>query len=60
MIRFGKNWKKIQSLAYPVLILTMLHIGLVTEQIVKFYLLVGLYIVLKIIEKNSNYIRKEK
>ena len=46
----GPNWKRIQYLAYPALLLTLFHTSRVAKNMNKFYIIGGLFVVLKIIE----------
>jgi len=44
------NWKKVQSLAYFALFATLLHTSIVSGEMIKFYIIFGLFILLKILE----------
>lgn len=47
---FKSKWKKIQYLAYPSLFLVLLHVSMVRGNMLWFYSLGGIYVVLKILE----------
>jgi len=44
------NWKKVQSMAYFALFATLLHTSIVSGEMIKLYVVFGLFIVLKIME----------
>jgi sulfoxide reductase heme-binding subunit YedZ len=46
----GPNWKRIQRLAYPALLLTLYHTARVAKNMNTYYLIGGLFVVLKGIE----------
>jgi DMSO/TMAO reductase YedYZ heme-binding membrane subunit len=50
METLGPNWKRIQYLAYPALLLTLYHTARAAANMNKFYIIGGLFIVLKGIE----------
>ena len=51
---FSKNWKKIQYLAYPVLFAALAHSSLIGNgNLNKFYLIGGIYSILKLMEWNN-------
>lgn len=60
MIKLNQNWKKVQMLAYPTLLLVLLHSSIATNNITKFYILGSLFIILKGIEFWLVKKRKEK
>lgn len=47
---FQKNWKKIQYLAYPTLFFTLLHSSMASGEMEKFFVVGGVYVVLKVME----------
>ncbi len=59
MKKFKKNWKKLQYLAYPTLLLTLLHSAIAQGNINKFYILGGLFILLKITELGMSHNKKQ-
>lgn len=46
-----KNWKRLHSLAYPAFFFGLYHSSLAEGEIAKFYLLGGLFIIAKVLEK---------
>ena len=48
--KLGLNWKRIQYLAYPALLLTVYHTSKVANNMKKFYIIGGLFVILKAIE----------
>ncbi|MBN2306873.1 ferric reductase-like transmembrane domain-containing protein [Candidatus Peregrinibacteria bacterium] len=50
MLWLGSNWKKVQYLAYLALFGTLLHTSIVGNNMLKFYIVFGLFTLLKIIE----------
>lgn len=50
MEKLGPNWKRLQYLAYLALLLTILHSSMVTKNMLKFYIIAPLFIVLKGVE----------
>ena len=47
---FQKNWKRIQYLAYPTLFFVLIHSSMWEGEIVKIYVLGGLFLILKYLE----------
>lgn len=47
---FRRNWKRIQYLTYPTLFLVLLHVSLVKGEMVKLYVVGGLFLLLKFLE----------
>ena len=45
-----KNWKRVQYLSYAALFLVLLHVSLAEGEIGLFFLVGGLFIVLKVLE----------
>ena len=50
LLLLKQNWKKLQYLAYPVLFATLLHIGIVSNEMRLFYILTTTFTILKILE----------
>ncbi len=51
------NWKKVQSLAYFALFATLLHTSIVSGEMIKLYIVFGIFILLKILEWKRIIIR---
>ncbi|MFA6307440.1 MAG: ferric reductase-like transmembrane domain-containing protein [Patescibacteria group bacterium] len=61
--KLKKNWKRIQYIAYPTLFLALYHRALFEGDTTNFYILSGLFILLKILEWNKiniNAFKKNK
>jgi methionine sulfoxide reductase heme-binding subunit len=52
------NWKRIQYIAYPVLFLALYHAALAEDEISRFYIISGLFILLKILEWSKIGLKK--
>ena len=50
MKKLKRNWKRVQYLAYPALLGVLLHSSLATNNLTKFYVVTGLFILLKFLE----------
>lgn len=56
--KLKKNWKRIQYIAYPTLFLILYHAALAEGEKTNFYILSGLFIVLKIFELSKFSFKK--
>lgn len=45
-----RNWKRLQYIAYPTLFLILYHAALAENELMKFYIISGLFVILKILE----------
>lgn len=45
-----RNWKRVQYIAYPTLFLTLLHTAMIEGELAKFFVIGGVYSILKIVE----------
>lgn len=48
--KLKKNWKRIQYLAYPTFVFTLVHVALAQDKMQIFYIITSLYIILKIFQ----------
>jgi len=48
--KLKQNWKRVQYVAYPVLFLILYHAALAEDNVPRFYIISGLFVLLKILE----------
>jgi DMSO/TMAO reductase YedYZ heme-binding membrane subunit len=47
------NWKKLHYAAYPILLLTLIHAGMASGEMMKIFVITGMFLILKTLEWNK-------